>query len=431
MTTTSAPSLKSSSVVESANMPTQLPRAQHAVLAVSLDDLTLGRLRGVTRGTDLFITPVTAGEALRLAQQQTARFLVLIEWNAAGFEEQARFCQAMRSVSERDMCSIVAVGGLSDQDALAKALDSGADEVLSRPFSGDLLLRMQRLLQRSAQRPQPNDPRQALQEALRSTDGGEVVVRAEDVTGIIHVQDQCIVWAHISSMPASMEEIIRLAGAQVDQEVVKAVKEDCRTNSRNFVEVLIQWRILDEEQAHSAVRAFVARRVDHILGIPGATALFLPKARRRVERIRFRASEFPSLAVTIADLPDVQHEAFDAADQRPSFVGMEHVLELVNKAMRVDGCVGAAILDRGTGASLVKLGEEPDTSIAWSQLMTLAALGAGAEDVIATTSTRSFVTRALAGTASLALFVIFAMDNTTVGLARASVAQLVSARRLT
>lgn len=403
-------------------------RVDAQILAVDLDDLTLGRLRAAVRGTELSVCPVSREEAVERAAAADGPIIVLLEWTEEGEEEHERLCQALRHACRSGRCHIVALGGLADQATLFRAMEGAADDVLSRPFGGDLVIRLRRAVRPARGSNVPATPRLALEEALTSPRGGEVAVRSGDVTAFIHVQDGHVVWAHVSSAPASMEEVLRYGGVSLDRDVIDAVKEECRATGGHFMEVLVRWGIVDQALAREAVRAFVADRVKLALELPDAVALFLPRSRPHTGRLRFRASEIPSLRVPTNDAPPSSR--FDAGP--PSVprapLSLAEISSIVHAAVQVEGAVGAAVLDRKSGASLFHAGAEMDTTVVWSQLATLSALGPSAEDVMAAAGDRCFVTRPLRPAASLALFVVLSLSATTLGLARATIARIASPR---
>lgn len=396
------------------------------VMAVDLDDLTLGRLRAAVRGMELSVSPVSRDEVV-LRAAAAGPIIVLLEWAEESEEENEQLCHALRRATSPNACYIVALGGLSDQAALFRAMEGPVDEVLSRPFGGDLAFRLRQALRAARGSTAPASPRDALEEALNSPQGGEVAVRSGDVTAVIHVQDSHVVWANVSSVPASMEEVVRHGDVALDPELVAAVKEECRSTGAHFMEVLVRWGVIEQAQAREAVRAFVADRVKLALELPGAVALFLPGSRRHTERLRFRASEIPSLRLPTVEPPlSSRFEAAPPVSRVP--LPLTEITGVVSEAVLMEGALGAAVLDRKTGASLFHSGAEMDMAVAWSQLGTLAAIGPSAEDVIASSAERCFITRPLRFAASLALFVTVSLSATTVGLARATTARIAGTR---
>ncbi len=228
------------------------------------------------------------------ARAEEAPLIVLLAWNDGQEAEQARLCRALRTIARRGWCYIVALSGLPSPAASTVMADAVNDVVL-RPFGAEVLVRLRRA-QRDLQAPRaaPVTPREALQEALESVSGGEVAVRSGDVVGTIHVQNGFLVWANLSSLPATIEDVVRHAGISIEPDVIAAIREESRATRAHFMDVLVNWSLIEPDHAKEALRAFVAERVKLVLDLPGASALFLPKTRRHNETMRFSAEEIPS-----------------------------------------------------------------------------------------------------------------------------------------
>jgi hypothetical protein len=396
------------------------------VLAVGLDDLTVGRVKAAVQGTELSLQSLPPEEAVERALVEDGPVIGLLEWTDEEEAEQTRLCAALRQATRPGQCYIFALGGLSDP-ALPRAMAGAANDVLSRPFGGDvlLLLRLRQALRAMQSTQGGMTPRDVLDEALSNVSGGEVAVRSGDVVAHIHVQNGCIVWANLSSVPATMEEVARHAGVDLSAEIVAAAKEECRATRTHFMDVLVAWNLIEPERAKEAVRAFVADRVKRVLELPNPSALFLPKARPHTEHLRFSIGEIPSMRRPI--LPrTLVHFAAPPSSRSPLPLG--EISLLFEEAARLEGAISVAILDRKTGASLLLTGAPIDTGIAWSQLSLLAALGPRVEDVIGAAGEHCFVTRPLQTAPALALFVVLLQSTTTVGLARSMIAKIAATR---
>lgn len=395
------------------------------VMAIDVDDLTLGRLKAALRGTEFTVGRVSREEALRRVPSEEGPVILLLEWEEDGAVERAALCQALRGVARADRFYVVALGGPAAHAALLHATEGPANDALSRPFDRELLLVCLRQGVRTMQAAvSAVAPRAALDEALLHG-RGEVCVRAGDTVARIHVQDGHIVWANLSSSPSTIEEVVAHGGVTLDAEVIAAVKHECRATSAHFMDVLIKWGLIDEEHAREAVRSFVTDRVSLILDLPGAKALFLPAGPlRHSERMRFSASEILSLKLLrAATVGDASVEPSPESRRTPA-LSVDALSDIVKAAMRTPGAIGAAVLERGTGVCLRHAGVEPDTQVAWSQVSALAALGPGAEEVLACAGDHCFITRPLRGAPSLMLFVCVSLSAITLGLARAAIALL-------
>jgi CheY-like chemotaxis protein len=401
------------------------------VLAVDVDELTLGRVRAAVRETEFAVTACSREEALDWVQAKEARVILLLEWSEEEAAEGVRLCEALRRVARIDHLYIVALGGPADHAALLRATAGPTNDALSRPFDGDLLLlRLRQAVRVMRSATAAITPRDALEEALQHG-SGEVCARSGATVARIHVQGGHIVWANVSSVPATMEDVAARGGVSLDADLVAAVKEECRAAGAHFMDVLVQWGVIEQDRAREAVRSFVTDQVQRILELPDAMALFLPRSRPQAhnERLRFRASEIPSLRPpNVSSTGTFLVEPPPPESRRAPALSLFALSDIVEAAMRTEGAIGAAVLERGTGACLHHAGAELDTQIAWSQVSALAALGPGAEEVLASAGERCFVTRPLRNTPSLMLFVSLASSLISLGLARAAIAAVAAQR---
>lgn len=391
---------------------------------VDLDELTAMRIKAALRRTDLAVEQVASGQlASRLSRTQE-RTIVLLDWATERAEERRWLCAAVRRVATPGRCRVIAVGGTDDQLALFDAVDGPADDALCRPFDdGALLLATRRALSGMRDRAGAGTPSQALAEALASHRSGEVAIRSEDVTALIHVHEGDIVWAHVSSAPGTIEEVLASGGLALEEESLSAVKEESRRAGKHLLDVMVGWGLVAEEEAREAARLFVADRVQKALDLPSAVALFLPRARALGGRVRFRASDIPCLRRG-SDRPEEEQPPLSALRQSP--LTRDEISRILELARGLDGSRGAAILDRQTGACLSFAGDLVDSAVTWSHLGTFRALGPTGWDVIATTEEHCFIARPLAHAPSLVLFVAFSLAGLSLGLAKAQIAGIAS-----
>lgn len=405
------------------------------VVGVDLDDLTLGKVETALQGTELALAITSRREAVERVRAMEERVIVLLEWPDEYQQERIQLCSALRAVTPPDHCYIVALGGASDhQAALSDAMGGPANDVLTRPFGNSILLGRLRKGLRAMTGGGAPGPRAALDEAVRERRTGEVMIRAGDKAAIIHLQEGQIVWVHVSFVPTTMEDVARRAGAALDPELVADVKEECRATGANFLDVLVSWGVLAPERAKAALRELVAERVRIALEIPGAAALFMPKKRSPSGQFRIHADEIPALQTPSHATeteprrgPDVELRSAETPavpSPRPSAPSAFEAGWYVNEAMKTEGAMCAAVLDRRTGACLFQLGAQLNAAVAWSLVSTLAAAGPGADEVIAVVGGTCFVTRPLRHATSCALFVALSSTNTTLGFARISIARV-------
>lgn len=388
------------------------------MLAVGLDALTFERLREMTEGSGLLPAAASPTGAFEQAASPGGTLLVLLGWQRDHEREMAQFCMALRRASRGRPCRVVAVCDVAEREPPPCSAGRGVDDVLLRPFGRDIVARLRRVLEARESEGQHQTPQQALEESLEERKSGEVVVRSGGVSGVIHVQDGHVVWAHLSSEPTSMREVVSQAGVDLDQHLISAITEECRMRGAHFMDVLVSWGVLDEARGREAIREHVAGRVRLILELPDAVGMFLPRSRRDTARHRFRTSELPVLRAP-SEPPESAELLVAPRSERLAPMPLLKLAELVRSALSMRGALGAAVFDRKTGVSLLFDGDNVDADIVWTQLTLLSALGPGAEDVMAVANDFGYLLRPLKSASSLALFVVVSLSATTVGLARA------------
>lgn len=407
------------------------------VLGVELDELTLGNVEVALRGTELTLSVTSRSDAAERVRGAEGRVIVLLDWSEEHQQERAQLCGVLRAAARPESCYIIALGGPSDHSALSNAMGGPANDVLTRPFgTGMLLGRLRKGLRAMMDGAAPLPPRAALEEALRDRRTGEVVIRSGEKVAFIHLQEGQIVWVHVSFLPTTMEDVARQAGAVLDPHLVTDVKEECRVTGANFLDVLVRWGILAEHRAKQALREMVAERVKLALEMPDAAALFIPRNRPQSGAFRIRTSEIPSLQTPVLPPIDVTARKADRpappAERELAPAG-EAVTPpeagwFVHEAMKTEGAMCAAVLDRRSGACLFHVGANMNAAIAWSLAGALASLGPGADEVLAVVGDKCFVTRPLRHAPSCALFVALSSSSTTLGFARIAIARVSATR---
>lgn len=401
-------------------------RRKAFILPVGVDELTLGQLNRALRDTEFDVAPTSRGEVLARVASIEERAIVVLEWSVDEEAELTRLCADLHAAAPRDRVAVVAMGGAGDHEALLRAIEGPAVDVLVRPFSEGVLVARLRVATRSMERARAAPtPHEALDEALRHG-SGEVCVRAGEEVARVHVQAGEIAWAHISSLPSSLADITSLGGIELDADVVQAVKRECRERGTHFMDVLVSWGLIDRERARAALHSFVSGRVKMILDLPGASAIFLPKARGARSAVASRAplpepSSGPLSARAPSSISLGPASSTPSPSERPAWLG-----DLVRAAMRLDGAEHAALVERSKLTCVERAGGELDGRLIWSQVGALGALGAPAEEMIAVAGPRCLVTRVLPRDPSIALFVAFSSAAISIGLARVAVSALVT-----
>lgn len=404
-----------------ASKPSDSTRASRhedgAVICVGLGEASVGRLRAELRSLDVEAYEQTHEQALESAGTRSGAVVYLIEWTDQGAESLLAYCQRLRMEGSPAGVAVVVVANSEPVLGLYDALGSSVDDVLLRPFGADLRSRL-RVWLRSAARPTSLSARAALHRALRSGEDGEVVIESDAGPAGIHVQRGHLVWAHLLYEPASLEEVLGESVRGVDAETLAAVREECRTSRKHFVEVLVAWRLLEEPIAREAVRRFVGERVARILALPRSSALFIPRARRRTEKIRFKASELEELRSDEHALHDFPAEATHAVLEEEGFSA------LVETALTLSGAESAVVVDKATGSVLAESGRPFDRTALAVHLNGVTILQGSNAEALYATPNACVVVRTIPWSMHRALVVSVSLSDGTIGMARASVLNL-------
>lgn len=407
------------------------------IVAIAVDDLTTERLKTAVRAAGHDLSVLWVRRAADVPDDPGVPTVFLVDWGADRAAEAAETCKAIRSTSQNDQRYILALSGVGERVSLMQALDTHADAILARPFGNDeLMIKLRRAFQNmQSERSHHATVRAALHEGLTAGGGGEVVVRSESAVGNIHIKDGHIVWAHLSTAPTSMEEVLKHGGVVLEKDVLDAVKSECRASKAHFMEVIVRWGLVPQTQAREAVRRFVTHRLESILDLPNATALFLPKSQTYSAPLRFQPEELtstpppPPAPMTPISDSDRPAPVTVRSHEVPISVGptSEEAAGFISSLMRMEGAIGAAVLDRKTGEFLAKKGEPLNTEVVWCLLGALVRMGREGAEAMAATGDQVMLARPLKATPSFILFVLASTGHVSLGLARSTLLQIATA----
>lgn len=388
------------------------------LMAVGMDELLIQRIQTITHGSELVVVASSTSEVLSIEPSSPARVLVGSQWSTD--QDLANFCHSVRE-RFHSRSRIVAIAGLPGRRPNFSSGVFGVDDIIQRPFGGDLLRRLREAFTLLAEDDRSSQLRGELQRALDRRETGELVIRSGSASASIHVEDGHIVWAHVSTMPTSLADIVDHAGITVDEETTRAIIEETQRKGVHFAQVLIDWGILEPASSRDALRRFIADRVKHILSLPNAAALFLTRSKKKREMFRFRRQElFNTHEINTRALAQDPAHASNARPA-PSRAELDAMLARVRAT---EGVMGAALVDRCTGNSVAHFGDVVDIDVLWGQYALLATIGEDAQDSIATSGGLCYLMRAVNDTPSLLLFVVATLSDTTVGLLRTSLAHI-------
>lgn len=389
-------------------------------LVVGTDALTFDQLRLLVADSELVLITASAQEAATIsAEDFDGRVIVGTDWPS----EQAlmQFCHAIRQRFGA-RARIVAIAGLPQLSPNFYSGAFGVDAIVQRPIGPNVLYQLRQAFGQDPVDYRPRDVKAELKRALDDGSTGELVVRSGSASAMIFIEEGHIVWALLSTMPTSLQEVLQYAGLSLDEETLRAVVDESQRKGVHFIEVLVSWGLLSDTSGRDAVRLHVSDRVKMILSLPNPVAMFLPKKRRKQERFRFRSNElFRSGDLRPRQSDGVLIALDDSSKELPS---MDAINATLAEVMATEGVVGAAIVSRQTGVSIAHGGSHIDANVLWSEYALIATLGNGARDVMATTDEHCYLMRPLGSVPQLLLFTVISLGQSSLGLARTSLARI-------
>ncbi|MCA9579596.1 MAG: response regulator [Myxococcales bacterium] len=371
-------------------------------------------------------------EALAILEGDTPPRLVVLDWVMPGLDGVA-LCRRIRERTRAPYTYIVMVSAKSRRDDVLEAMAAGADDFVSKPYSlKNMAARIgvgERVLDQS--RTSPAEALRTFEAALASETGGEVVARAGDVVGRVHIAAGQIVWAHLSTESGSLQDVVADL-VPLSRDEALSVIEEARVSGRSFGEVLVDWQFVEADRLRSCLRAWIAKKLTAILSLDGLSTFFVPATHRQTaSAYGFAWSEVSTLPLDAVARPE------GAASKRSiSGVGIEvpppdaQVVEAVEQFGKTEGVLSVAAIDRALGRTLYATGAPLDEGLylALLQAISLAELSEGTvgEDLILTSARRIYLARVVPARSGIALYAVLAGDESNLGRARVLLKQAVA-----
>jgi CheY-like chemotaxis protein len=380
-------------------------------------------------------------EAWAIAQREGAPRIMLLDWMMPVLEG-VELCRRVRQREGAPRPYIVLVTAKSRRRDVLAGLEAGADDFITKPYAPEELLARIRVAERvlSTGSTSSGIVLAALNEAL-SSPGGEVVVRREEAVGRIFVHEGRIAWAHVSTEPGALYELIEPEMA-VSKDDLRGVVEECRKTRKSFTEVLIERGLTDRARHRERLQRWIERKLDAILHMPHPMVTFVPEARAYARDLTFALDEV--LVRPPPPEPSAAGEAVARLASTPASVQASHGAALrsspellpglsskLDAALRIEGAAAAALLELSTGRCLERRGEPVDLDLALGHLKLMRALPAGEsmEEVLLTSSSRFHITRPLRGSPDHFIYVALRRADATMAMARLQLAAITGQRR--
>ena len=102
---------------------------------------------------------------------------------------------------------------------------------------------------------------EALRAALHGHSSGMLEVSSGTTSATIHIQDGHILWAHVSSLPSSLNDVLRPAGVELNPVEAAEIVAESNGSQCHVADVLVRRRIIEAQQAHELLRQHIEERV--------------------------------------------------------------------------------------------------------------------------------------------------------------------------
>ena len=285
--------------------------------------------------------------AWRLASGSAPPRILLLDWmmpQMSGLE----VCRRVRAMPGRSHVHVLLMTARNRHTDMLEGFAAGADDFLTKPLaSAEVLARVQAAERTLALANAPAALTDALHEAATSP-GGDVMVRAGGEVGRIMFHGGRVAWAHLSSEPSSLHDLLRDVPG-ISREDVAAVIEECFVAGRHFTEVLIEWEIVGPEELETRLRAWLSAKLRAILTRPFDLVMFVPQQRR------YNAIAFPLADLVPAPLL-APEEPPPELEPPPALPPESALLTCLDEMMAISGAQAAAVLDSERGAFMARRG---------------------------------------------------------------------------
>jgi CheY-like chemotaxis protein len=348
------------------------------------------------------LTARDSAEAIRLAESEPRPNIIILDWGLAG-TEVGDFCNRVRGSGANGYTYIIALAAHARRADAVAALETGADEYMMKPFAVEELVARVGWVQRMLAAV-PNKARRlrSLIEKAAHSDGGEVVINKGETVGRVYVHNGEIIWAYISTIPVTITSLFKDV-KEITQDEVNEVLEEARRNGLNFVEVLVLWGFVTQDEAKRAIRHSIRQAIDAMFLLEDPEVVFAPSSRGGWRGPRFSLEEVirPSspASVTSSGPPVYQRTDGEVRCQfMPRCNVCAQMVPNLSVELRESGADGVTIVHRTSGAVLAAAGERIDQDFLRAALHVLGVLSNDDEvdEVLVSGAGRHYLLRATA-----------------------------------
>lgn len=382
------------------------------------EDDKVSRLRleaAMKRAQQDVILAADGMEALRAFEAGTGPTLLLLDWAMPGLDGMA-VCREIRQTTKAP-AYIIFMTALSRHENLLEALEAGADDFVTKPFTIEALLARMRLGERVLRAAAPSEFlfEEALVDGLRSP-GGVVITRDGGTVGRVFLHKSRVAWAQVSGEPNGIAHVIGPA-ASLSPDEIASVLGECRNTQRHFADVLVAWGLVGEDAMRARLRGFISERMSRMAQFRDARALFVPEHRPLTSSFSFALDEVFAAAAA------APRPLFSAAKQAPS----DERATTLEVAGAIEGATSVCVIHAPSSAvlSVHLAAPEPDVLRAMLGLLHTAR-DSGANEISLTDRDAFHFLQRIPAMPDRCLYARLLRDSTLFGMARMQIGLVVA-----
>jgi DNA-binding response OmpR family regulator len=345
------------------------------------DDEPLSRellLRTLRTRTTHEVTAVESGEqALEHALREHGPDVLLLDWMMPGLSG-VEVCARVRKAQLRVQPYIILITARSSRQDMLEGLGAGADDFLAKPTAPDILIA--RLLPAARRAGLGGSQSRAVAQALfraRDAGDGELVVTDGAINARVLFHDHQVAWAHVSDDRNSLLDILA-PEVGIDAQTVREVVAECRRTGARLSDTLVSFGLVDRARLREQLFDWMKRKMQTILLFESPQSVFLPEKRSYSEDLLFELEGLLGdqtqawARSAYPPAPQLQAPPWQGAftEASPDSARLE-LTEVLERTLRADGVLGAAVIDRLTGVCLLRRGQELSPDVAWAHLQSL------------------------------------------------------------
>lgn len=375
------------------------------------------------KGYDV-VAAENGANAMQIVEEDDAPRMLILDWMMPGVDG-VEICRRVRRRASGPYTYIIVVSAKSRSRDVLLAMEAGADEFIPKPYDVHELLARVRVGERVlGLSPSPSRmTHEVMREALASP-GGEVIVRNEEAVGRILVAGGRVAWAHLSTEPGSLQDILK-DEVPLSPEDAGSVIEEARVSRRSFGDVLVDWKLVDPDRLRACLRGWIAKKLRMILSMDTQSVLFVPHARPASTDMTFAVDEVYPLDLSSAlDAPARRPLTTRPPPPPPAQDGeSERMFEAALwDAMEIEGALSAAVLDMRASLVVANAGKPFDRDLAFAQLRVMSLIDVTgddrADDMLVTTQSAVHLMRVVPANPSLAIYLVMRKTGAVIAMAR-------------